>query len=144
MENFQSVEVGEELTVSWGRYCEGRRLSRDDSLHSPTAIPPSALDKLSIMKSCNRRRTLSHTSPRHSLTMVTLHDTRFVQCRWWNDGVLQACFFVARRGPRASRVGPQPGSTACGPLKWTVLQTAGGGQRFTVTRTYSAVCLLVA
>ena len=21
-----------------------------------------------------------------SPTMVTLHDTRFVECRWWNDG----------------------------------------------------------
>ena len=30
--------------------------------------------------------TCSHTSPRHSPTMVTLHDTRFVECRWWNDG----------------------------------------------------------
>ena len=34
----------------------------------------------------HRRRTCSHTSPRRSTTMVTLHDTRFVECRWWNDG----------------------------------------------------------
>ena len=32
------------------------------------------------------RRTCSHTSPRRLPTLVTLHDTRFVKCRWWNDG----------------------------------------------------------
>ena len=53
---------------------------------SPTIIPPSALDKPSIMKRYHRRRTCSHTSPRRSPTMVTLHDTQFVECRWWNDG----------------------------------------------------------
>ena len=56
------------------------------SFHSPTVIPPSALDKPSIMKRYHRRRTFSHTSPRRSPTMVRLHDTRFVECRWWNDG----------------------------------------------------------
>ena len=29
---------------------------------------------------------VSHTSLRRSPTMVTLYDTRFVECRWWNDG----------------------------------------------------------
>ena len=38
----------------WGRYHGGRRPSSDDSFHSPTVIPPSAVDKPSIMK---RRRT---------------------------------------------------------------------------------------
>ena len=51
-----------------------------------TVIPPSALDKPSIMKRYYRRRTCSHTSPRRLPTMVTLHDTRFVECRCWNDG----------------------------------------------------------
>ena len=74
------------LCLSWGRYHGGRRPSSDDSLHSPTVIPPSALDKRSIMKRYHRRRTCSHTSPRRSPTMVTLHDTGFVECRWWNDG----------------------------------------------------------
>ena len=69
-----------------GWYHGGRRLSSDDSFHSPTVIPPSALDKPSIMMRYHRRRTCSHTSPRRSLRMVTLHDTRFVECRWWNDG----------------------------------------------------------
>ena len=69
-----------------GRYHGGRRPSSDDSFHSPTVIPPSALDKPSIMKRYRRWRTCSHTSPRRSPTMVTLHDTRFVECRWWNDG----------------------------------------------------------
>ena len=41
----------------WGRYHVGRRPSSDDSLHSPTVIPPSALDKPSIMKRYHRRRT---------------------------------------------------------------------------------------
>ena len=70
----------------WGRYHGGRRPSSDDSLHSPTVIPLSALDKPSIMKRYHRRRTCSHTSPRRSPAMVALHDTRFVECRWWNDG----------------------------------------------------------
>ena len=39
----------------WGRYRGGRRPSSDDSFHSPTVIPPSALDKPSIMN--HRRRT---------------------------------------------------------------------------------------
>ena len=36
--------------VSWGR-----RPSSDDSFHSPTVIPPSALDKPSIMKRYHHR-----------------------------------------------------------------------------------------
>ena len=74
------------IKLTRGRYHGGRRPSSDDSLHSPTVIPPSALDKLSIMKRYHHRWTCSHTSPRRSPTMVTLHDTRFVECRWWNDG----------------------------------------------------------
>ena len=69
-----------------GRYHGGRRPSSDDSFHSATVIPPAALDKPSIMKLDHRRRPCSHTSPRRSPTMVTLHDTGFVECRWWNDG----------------------------------------------------------
>ena len=61
-------------------------ISSDDSFHSPTVIPPSALDKPSVMKCYHRRRTCSHTSPRRSPTMVTRHDTQVVECRWWNDG----------------------------------------------------------
>ena len=38
------------------------------------------------MKRYHRRLTRSHTSPHRSPTMVTLHDTRFVECRWWNNG----------------------------------------------------------
>ena len=40
----------------------------------------------SIIKRYHRGRPCSHTSPRRSPTMVTLHDTRFVECRWWDDG----------------------------------------------------------
>ena len=70
----------------WGRYHGGRRPSSDDTFHSPTVFPPSALDKPSTMKRYHSRRTCSHTLPRRSPTMVTLQDTRFVECRWWNDG----------------------------------------------------------
>ena len=38
------------------------------------------------MKRYHRRRTCSHTSPRRSPTMETLHETRFIECRWWNNG----------------------------------------------------------
>ena len=72
--------------VVFGRYHGGRRPSSDDSLQSLAAIPPSTLDKPSIMKRFHRRRTCSHASPCRSPTMVTLYDTRFVECRWWNDG----------------------------------------------------------
>ena len=71
---------------TWGRYHGGQRPSSDDSFHGPTVIPPSALDKPSNVKSYHRRRSCIHTSPRRSPTMVTLHDTRFDECRWWNDG----------------------------------------------------------
>ena len=43
-------------TATWGRYHEGRP-SGDHSLFSPTVIPPSALDKLSIMNRYHRQRT---------------------------------------------------------------------------------------
>ena len=69
-----------------GRYHGGRRPSSDDSLRSSTVIPPSALDKPSIMKRYYRRQTTRWGVTARSLTMVTLHDTRFVECRWWNDG----------------------------------------------------------
>ena len=55
-------------------YTRDRRPSCDDSFHSPTVIPPSALDKPSITKRYHRRQNCSHTSPRRSPTMVTLHD----------------------------------------------------------------------
>ena len=53
-EGSRARNIAEEI---WGRYHGGRRPSSDDSLHSPTVIPPSALDKPSIMKRYHRRRT---------------------------------------------------------------------------------------
>ena len=47
--------------LCWGQYHGGRRPSSDDSFHSPTVIPPSALHKPSIMKRYYRRRMCSHT-----------------------------------------------------------------------------------
>ena len=69
-----------------GRYNGGRRPSSDDSLHSSTVIPPSALGKPSIMKRYHRRWTMRWGVTARSPTMVTLHDTRFVECRCCNDG----------------------------------------------------------
>ena len=43
------------ISSSRGRYHGGRRPLSDDSFHSPTVIPPSALDKPSIMKRYHRR-----------------------------------------------------------------------------------------
>ena len=81
------IAVGKSVfPLTRGRYHGGRQPSSHDSFHSPTVIPPLALEKPRIMKHYHRRRTCSHTSPRRSPTMVTLHDTRFVECRWWNDG----------------------------------------------------------
>ena len=80
------LEVDALPLVIWGRYHEGRRPSSDDSFHSPTVIPPSALDKPSIMKLYHHRRTTRWGVAASSPTMVTFHDTRFVKCQWWNDG----------------------------------------------------------
>ena len=57
-------------------------MESDDRFHSPTVTGRWALDTPCIMKRYHRRRTCSHTSHRRSSTMVTLHDTRFVECRW--------------------------------------------------------------
>ena len=72
--------------VSRGQYHGGRRPSSDDSFHSPTVIPPSALDKPSIMTRYYRRQTTRWGVTARSPTVVTLHDTGFVECRWWNVG----------------------------------------------------------
>ena len=86
------------------------------SFHSPTVIPPSVLDKSSIMKRYHRWWMCSHTSPRHSPRMVRLHDTQFVECRWWNDGWT----VVTWRSP-ASMI-PAPGKWGFDP--W-IFQTQG-------------------
>ena len=70
---------------TWGWYHGGRRPSSEDSLHSPTIIPPSALDKPSIMKRYHRRWTTRWGVTAHSPVMVMLYDTQFVKCRWWKD-----------------------------------------------------------
>ena len=78
---------------------EKKSLRKRDSNPGPSALeadtlplrqrgrfPHRHIDIPSIMKRYHRRRMCNHTSPRRSPTMVTLHDTRFVECRWWNDG----------------------------------------------------------
>ena len=85
--------------------------------------PSLALDKPSIMKCCHRRQKCSHTSPRRSPTMVTLHDTRFVECRWWNDGWTVKAVVTGRSSasmipaPGKSPTG-QRGSKAGLPVSW--------------------------
>ena len=101
---------------SRGPYHGGRRPSSDDSFHSPTVIPPSALDKPSFMKRDHRRRTCSHTSPRRSPTMVTLHDTRFVECRWWNGGWTEKTVVTWRS---STSMIPAPGVT-----EWTTVSSS--------------------
>ena len=70
---------------AWGRYHGGQQPSSDDSFHSLTIIPPSALDKPSIVKRYHRRQTTRWGVTACSLTMVMLQDTQFVKCWWWND-----------------------------------------------------------
>ena len=47
-----------DLARARGQYHGGRRLSSDDSFHSPTVIPPSALNKPSIIKSYHHWQTM--------------------------------------------------------------------------------------
>ena len=74
------------VTSYWGRYHGGRPPSSDDSFHSKTVIPPLVPDKPSIVKRYHRQRTTRRGVTARSPTILTLHDTRFVECRWWNDG----------------------------------------------------------
>ena len=57
------------LAVTRGRYHGGRRPSSDDSVHSPTVIPPSTLDRPSSMKRYHRRRTTRRGVTARSPTM---------------------------------------------------------------------------
>ena len=124
----------------WGRYHGDRRPSSDDSFHSPTVIPPSALDKPSIMKRYHRRRTCSHTSPRRSPTMVKLHDTRFVECRWWNDGWTgENCRHLTvvglhDTGPWSSRGRVAPLTVRCRPILSPLFSSSGGQHIIAATR----------
>ena len=70
---------------TWGWYHGGRRPSSDYSFPR-SFIPLSALDKPSTMKRYHRPLTTRWGVTARSPTMVTRHDTRFVECRWWNDG----------------------------------------------------------
>ena len=62
-------------TVMWWQSSQSNRHSTIGTWQTEyhEALPSSA-------------KTCSHTSFRRSPTMVMLHDTRFVQCRKWNDG----------------------------------------------------------
>ena len=95
-------------SVTRGRYHGGRRPSSEDSFHSPTVSPPSALDKPSITK-----RTTRWGVTARSPTMVTFHDTRFVECRWWNDGWTVKTVVIWRSS--ASMI-PAPGVAAVSSL----------------------------
>ena len=80
------LEVSEQWTpVTRGWYHGGRRPSSDDSFHSPPVILPSALDKPRIMKHYHRWWVTRWGVTAPALTMVTLHDTWFVECQRRND-----------------------------------------------------------
>ena len=111
----------------WGRYHGGRQPSSDDSFHSTTVIPPSALDKPSIMKRHHRRRTCSHISSRRSPTMATLRYTRFVECRWWNDSWTVKTVVAWRSS--ASMI-PAPGLVCMFPWHANTQQKRSGHQQF--------------
>ena len=64
--------------ISWGRYRGGRRVSSENSFHSPTVISPLALDKPSFMKRYHRQQTKRWALTAHSPTRLTLHYTQFV------------------------------------------------------------------
>ena len=74
------------MTIKWQQFSQSNR-------HS--TIPPSALDKPSIMKRYHRQRTTRWDVTAHSPTMVALHDTRFVECRWWNGLDCENCCHLA-------------------------------------------------
>ena len=72
------------LERTWGRYHGGRRPSSDDSFHSPTIIGTRQTEyhEAFPLSASDEARCDCTFLP----TMVTLRDTRFVECRWWNDG----------------------------------------------------------
>ena len=100
--NFQSSSLPSDPTMDkaqswtrpprnlWAGWPGAGIMEADDrqvtTVFSATVIPPSPLDKLSTMKHYHHWRMCSHTSPRCLRMMVTLHDTWFVKCRFWNDG----------------------------------------------------------
>ena len=100
---FQMGCCGSTRKVARGRYHGGRRPSSEDSFHSPTVIPPSALDKPSNMKRYHRRPKCSHTSPRRSPTMVFSFSFSF-SSRWHRS---------ARKGPYALRPVSQQSPQGC-------------------------------
>ena len=84
-ERWRATKPGSEHVVYSmirGRYHGGRRQSSDDSLRSPTVIPPTALDKPSIMKRYHRRRTTRWGVTARLATMVTLHDGGMMVGLW--------------------------------------------------------------
>ena len=97
-------------TMPRGQYQGFRQPSSDDSFHSPTVIPPWVLDKPSIIKSYHYRQTTRRGVTARLPMMATLHDTRFVECPWWNDSwtVKNCCHLMVvglhDTGPRSSIV----------------------------------------
>ena len=77
---------GTSSMATWGRYHRERRSSTDDRFHSPTVAGRWVLDLKGIMKRYHPWRTTRWGVTARSPAMVMLHDTRFVECQWWNDG----------------------------------------------------------
>ena len=83
---FLSTSLQYRPKQSWRRYHGGWLPSSEDSFHSLTIIPPSALDKPRIMECYLCRRVMRWGVTAHSPMMVTLRDTQFVEGWRWNDG----------------------------------------------------------
>ena len=102
-------------TSTNGRYHGGRQPSSDDSFRSPTIIPPSALDKPSIIKRFHCRRMMRWGVTPRLPTMVMLHDTGFVECQWWNGDWTAKTFITWQSS--ASMI-PTPGLVGPMSLYW--------------------------
>ena len=67
--------------VSWRQTTVKWRQSSQSNRHSTIGT-----QQTSTMQRYHQRRTTRWDVTARSLTMITLHDTRFVKCQWWNDG----------------------------------------------------------
>ena len=65
---------------TWGRYHRGRRPSSDDSLHESNSHSTIGTRQTEYHEALPSSANVQ--SP-HTSSMVALHDTRFVECRWY-------------------------------------------------------------
>ena len=73
------------LPVTRGQYHGGRRPSSDDKFSHSNRHSTIGTRQTDIMKRYHHRPMMRWGVTARSPTMVTLYDTRFVECRWRND-----------------------------------------------------------